>query len=57
VGAVTKTGDNQVVVRAINYMAHVHAFSLLEDDAVWFPYTVVRRNSSSAKRAVRNVSY
>ncbi|MGA8057003.1 MAG: hypothetical protein WB999_02080, partial [Candidatus Binataceae bacterium] len=40
VGAVPKTGDRQVVVRAVNYMAHVHAFSLLKDDAAWFRYTL-----------------
>jgi hypothetical protein len=40
VGAVPKTGDHQVVVRAVNYMTHVHGFSLLKDDAAWFRYTL-----------------
>ena len=40
VGAVPKAGDRQVVVRAVNYFAHVHAFSLLKDDAAWFRYTL-----------------
>jgi hypothetical protein len=39
-GAVPKAGDHQVVVRAVRYMADVHAFSLLKDDAAWFRYTL-----------------
>lgn len=39
VGAVPKAGDRQVVVRAVNYIAQVHAFYLLKDDAAWFRYT------------------
>jgi hypothetical protein len=33
VGAVPKSGDHQVVVRAVRYMADVYAFSRLKDDA------------------------
>jgi hypothetical protein len=40
VGAVPKGGDHNVVVRAVRYMADVHAFSLVRDDAAWFRYTL-----------------
>jgi hypothetical protein len=40
VGAVPKAGDHNVVVRSVRYMADVHAFSLVRDDAVWFRYTL-----------------
>jgi len=40
VGAVPKAGDHNVVVRAVRYMADVHAFSLLKDDAAWFRHTL-----------------
>jgi len=34
-GAVPKAGAHHVVVRAVRYMADVHAFSLIKDDAAW----------------------
>jgi hypothetical protein len=40
VGAVPQAGDHNVVVRAVRYMADVHAFSLLKDHAAWFRHTL-----------------
>jgi hypothetical protein len=39
IGAVPKAGDRNVVVRAVRYMAEVHAFSLLREDTAWFRHT------------------
>ena len=39
-GAVPKAGDDNVVVRAVHYIAEVHAFWLLKDDTAWFRYTL-----------------
>jgi hypothetical protein len=40
VGAVPKAGDRNVVVRAVRYMAEVHAYSLLKDDTTWFRHSL-----------------
>jgi hypothetical protein len=40
IGAVPKAGDPNVIVRAVRYMAEVHAFSLLKDDSAWFRHTL-----------------
>jgi hypothetical protein len=40
VGAVPKAGDRNVVVRAVRYMAEVHAYSMLKDDTTWFRHSL-----------------